>query len=722
MENRFGFRDVIVVVLLLAVLVMIGLAMVQFDRQYTVIRRIASTLEEQTASQARLEQALTRLNNRLERGEVAIGVATPQGTPAAPPADAQADAFPRLAAAVSQPEFTRGDWLVDAFASNPSKLTPLVSKDLYGRRIQNYIFDNLIVQDPDTFEYRGQLAESWDIEPNLEAWQAWVDAWLAEPITDAEIPAEIDALGDRLDADTVRGLIERMRTEGLTPAPFDSAEAFDAASSALNTGELAALYGELRRQEGRRYEDAIRQPDAPPAATYTFRMRPGAVFSDGTPVTSEDVVFSWDLLNNPAVDAHDERAFYDNIRAWEALDDRTVRFESREPHYLAFGFAGGRPVMPKHFYERFTPEQINTSSSLLMGSGPYRMAEPDEGWRPGTPIELVRNDRFWGPQPAFDRLVWKIINEPVARLTEYRNGSIDFLAAQPNQYQEMLNEPDLVERSHHSAVDTVPSGYAFVAWNQRRGGEPTRFADKRVRQAMTYLIDRDRISEEMMKGYARPANGPFEPGNPQRNPELDTRSLDVAKARALLAEAGYEDRDGDGVIEAPDGTPFEFTFTYPSGASYYDDIALFIKDTMAKAGILVKLEKLEWAVFVQRLDNRNFDAVILRWGGGAIESDIRQMFHSSQIANRGNNFNAYSNPELDVIIDQARKTLDRDERMALWHQAHAILWEDQPYTFMFTQKALRFVDDRVANIEAISSGLNDRVEWFVPGDAQRWTQ
>ncbi|MEM1208655.1 MAG: ABC transporter substrate-binding protein [Planctomycetota bacterium] len=713
MEHRFGFRDVVMVVLLLALIVMIGLAMVQFDRQYTAVRRIASTLEEQTASQARLEQALTRLSNRLERGDIAVGAAPTPGTPAIA---GDAAAFPRLAAAVAEPEFTRGDWLVDAFASNPSKLTPLVSKDLYGRRIQGYIFDQLVTQDPDTFEYRGQLAESWDIEPNLDAWQAWVDAWTGQPLTEEELAVEIDGLGDRLTIESVQNVAARMTPEGLDP-PIDVA-----ALSGADGAALAEAYAELRRAEGRRYEDAIRQPDAPPAATYTFRMRPDAVFSDGRPVTSADVVFSWDLLNNPGVDAHDERAFYDNIRSWEAVGDRTVRFESREPHYLAFGFSGGRTILPKHFYERFTPEELNTSSALLLGSGPYRMAEPEEGWKPGTPIELVRNDRFWGPKPGLDRLVWKVINEPVARLTEYRNGSIDYLAAQPNQYQEMLEEPDLVERSHHSAVDTVPSGYAFVAWNQRREGEPTRFADKRVRQAMTYLIDRDRISEEIMKGYARPANGPFEPGNPQRNPDLQTRQYDLAKARELLAEAGFEDRDGDGVIEAPDGTPFEFTFTYPSGATYYDDIALFIKDTMAKAGILVKLEKLEWAVFVQRLDNRNFDAVILRWGGGAIESDIRQMFHTSQIANRGNNFNAYSNPELDAVIDQARKTLDRDERMALWHRAHAILWEDQPYTFMFTQKALRFLDKRIANLQEISAGLNDRVEWYVPAGEQRWTQ
>ena len=133
-------------------------------------------------------------------------------------------------------------------------------------------------------------------------------------------------------------------------------------------------------------------------------------------------------------------------------------------------------------------------------------------------------------------------------------------------------------------------------------------------------------------------------------------------------------------------------------------------------------DKLEWAVFVDRLDNRNFDAATLRWGGGAIESDIRQMFHSSQIADAANNFQSYRNPDLDRIIDEARMTLDEAKRFKLWQQCHSILWEDQPYTFLFTQQALRFLDERISNIQEVTTGLNDREEWFVPEAAQRWSQ
>ena len=114
--------------------------------------------------------------------------------------------------------------------------------------------------------------------------------------------------------------------------------------------------------------------------------------------------------------------------------------------------------------------------------------------------------------------------------------------------------------------------------------------------------------------------------------------------------------------------------------------------------------------------------VLLGWGGGSIEKDIRQMYHSSQIADGADNFMSYSNPELDKLIDEARVTMDEKTRMKLWQKCHAILYEDQPYTYMFNSQSLRFIDKRIANIQKVTQGLNDRIEWFVPTDLQRWTK
>jgi peptide/nickel transport system substrate-binding protein len=141
---------------------------------------------------------------------------------------------------------------------------------------------------------------------------------------------------------------------------------------------------------------------------------------------------------------------------------------------------------------------------------------------------------------------------------------------------------------------------------------------------------------------------------------------------------------------------------------------LFIKDTLLEHGIIMQQDPQEWSIFIERVDGRAFDACALAWGGGAIEGDIRQMFHSSQIANGANNFTNYRNPELDRLIDEARRTIDEPQRMKLWQACHRILYEDQPYTFLLRRKSLRFIDKRFKNTQMVRVGMNDRTEWYVP--------
>ncbi len=692
MEKRFGIKDLVLIVLLVALLISVWLSMTQFDRQWEDVRQLKTQVGQLITEQAQTRNRVAELQGLIEQGvTVSSNTTADQGTVQVPPRDP----FERLKQAHNQPGYADGDWMIDAFGATVAKITPLASKDGYSRRIQNYVLEALIGRDPDTLEWIPHIARSWEIEDNSEAYHAYLEQTTAalnqkarddpsvyrEPL-DAAL-AELDPPPSQ-DSDDYRGLVDKVR---------------------------AAWVNKTIRED----------PDRPPAMTVTFHLRNGVVFSDGTPLTAHDVVFSWELLNNPKVDAAGERNFFDNVETYTAVDDYTVVFTMREPHYLAFSMAGGRAILAKHFYERFTPEQINTTPGLLFGSGPYRMSDP-EAWAPGKLLQVVKNERYWGVTPAFGKLIWKEITNDVARLTEFRNGEIDLFSANPEQYETLLKDETVVARSHHYAYDAIPSGYRYIAWNQKRGGEPTKFADKRVRQAMTFLTERQRIADEVLLGYAYVASGPFPKGSPQADPDLEPRPYNVEKGKQLLAEAGWMDRDGDGVLENAQGEPFRFKFTYPGSSDIYNRIVLFLKDSYARAGIVMELDPLEFSVLIQRLDNRTFDACMLAWGGGAIESDIRQMFHTSQIEGRANNFMSYSNPELDRLIDAARRTIDESKRMDLWRACHRILYEDQPYTFMNRGQSLRFIDGRIRNIQEITTGLNDRDEWFVPAPDQKWTQ
>lgn len=463
---------------------------------------------------------------------------------------------------------------------------------------------------------------------------------------------------------------------------------------------------------------------SPDGLTISFTLRRDVNFSDGVPLTAHDVQFTFDFIMNDVIAAPRQRAYLARINRVTALDDYRVEFVFNEPYFNSLQLAGTMSILPQHFYSRFIdePRVFNESRGLLLGSGPYRMLDP-ENWTPDQGrIELERNPRYWGPvDPSFDRIVWRVIENDSARLTTFRNGDIDVYGARPREYQRLLDDSSLMERSAHYEYMSPTAGYNYIGWNQARAGQQTPFADIRVRKAMSMLTDVNRIIDEIFMGYAEPAVSPFSPRSPQHDPANQPIAFDLERARALLAEAGFADRNGDGVLQDPAGNNFEFELTFFQDNEDTRRMVLFLRDIYARAGILMKPRPTEWSVMIENIQQKDFDAITLGWTSG-IEIDIFQMFHSTQAMEGGDNFINYSNPELDALIDAARSEVDESKRMALWQAAERILVEDQPYTFLFRRNTLAFVDKRISNLNETALGLNLMmvpVEIYVPTSKQR---
>lgn len=458
--------------------------------------------------------------------------------------------------------------------------------------------------------------------------------------------------------------------------------------------------------------------------TITFALRRDITFSDGEPLTAKDVEFTFNFIMNESIAAPRSRAYLSRMERVTALDDYHVEFVFKEPYFNSLQLAGSLEILPEHFYGRYLddPQTFNESRGLLLGSGPYRLSNP-EGWTPDKGVvELVRNPRYWGPvSPSFDRIVWRIIENDSARLTTFRNGDIDVYGARPREYKSLLDDEAITERSQNFEYMSPTAGYSFIAWNQERGGEKTIFADKRVRMAMSMLTDVDRVLEEIFLGYGQPAASPFMPGSAQHDEANQAVGYNIEKARELLLEAGFQDSNNDGILETPDGDKFEFSLTYFQDSDDTRRMVLFLRDLYARSGIIMKPNPTEWSVMVENIQQKNFDAITLAWTSG-IEIDIYQMFHSSQTVEGGDNFINYRNPQLDEIIDAARAEVNEDKRMALWHQAEKILVEDQPYTFLFRRNTMAFVDRRIHNLQKTGLGLNLMtvpVEVYVPAELQQ---
>jgi peptide/nickel transport system substrate-binding protein len=292
------------------------------------------------------------------------------------------------------------------------------------------------------------------------------------------------------------------------------------------------------------------------------------------------------------------------------------------------------------------------------------------------------------------------------------------------EYQTLKNDEQITKKSNNFEYMPPVVGYSYIGWNEYRSAKLTRFADKRVRLAMTYLTDVNRIINDIFLGYAEPALSPFSNLGKQHDHSLQAYRFDVEKAKALLKEAGYEDRNHDGVLENKAGQIFEFKLTYLESNEDTKRMVLLLKDLYARAGIKMIPFPQEWPVMLENLDKKDFDAITLGWTSG-IETDLYQIFHSAQAVSNGDNYISYKNSALDQLIDEARRTVDESKRMPLWQQAERIIYDDQPYTFLMRRKSLLFVDQRIHNLQMTKLGLNLGLlplENYVPKAQQKYTQ
>jgi peptide/nickel transport system substrate-binding protein len=518
--------------------------------------------------------------------------------------------------------------------------------------------------------------------------------------------------------------VEAFSTNIKTITPLISADAYAANVQSYVLESLISRNPETLEWEGLIAKNWQVSDDG---LVISFQMRDDVRFSDGAPMTAEDVVFTFNFIMNDVIQAPRERAYLEKIKEVKAKSQYEVVFTFKEPYFEALSLAGGLSIMPKHFYAGYLqePQKFNESKGLLLGSGPYRLNDP-KNWTPDKGnVELVRNERYWGDvQPPYNRLLWKIIQNDSARLTTYRNSDIDSYSARPVEYKALKGDAQIAAKSWNFEYMPPVVGYSYIGWNEERGGKPTRFADKRVRQAMTYLTDVSRIIKDVFLEYAEPALSPFSNSSKQHDIALQPYHFDLDKAKDLLKQAGYEDRNGDGVLEDAAGQPFEFNLTYFASNEDTSRMVLLLKDLYARAGVKLIPFPQEWPVMLENLDKKDFDAITLGWTSG-IETDLYQNFHSSQAKSKGDNFIGYKNPVLDGLIDQARRTVDEAKRMPLWRQAEQQLYEDQPYTFLMRRKSLLFVDKRIHNLQMTKLGLNLGLlplETYVPAAQQKYTQ
>src|SRR5216683_3946858 len=320
-------------------------------------------------------------------------------------------------------------------------------------------------------------------------------------------------------------------------------------------------------------------------------------------------------------------------------------------------------------------------------------------------------------RPYLSRIVYRVIPSQATIFLELKAKGVDYVSSLTGiQYARQTEYPAFRKAYHKFRYPG--SGYTFVGFNLK---DP-RFADLRVRQAFAHAINKQELIDGVRLGLAREATGPIRPGTWAYTDDVKRLPYDPEKAKALLAEAGWKDRDGDGLIEDQDGKPFTLTIRTNQGNDERKKIAELIQQRFKEIGIQVDIQLIEWAAFIKEfVKPRRFEVVVLGLGSGT-DPDQFVVWHSSQRGPDQMNRTGYANPEVDRLLELGRSSCVQEERVQYYHRIQQILAEDLPMIFLYTADALPVVAARVRGVSPAPAGiLHNFTEWFVPKQQQRYT-
>ena len=427
-------------------------------------------------------------------------------------------------------------------------------------------------------------------------------------------------------------------------------------------------------------------------------MRDDLTWSDGRPITAHDVVFSFQTIMNPKIPIPAMRSGTDQIRWIEAYDDHTLVFfhkNSSPVNVWNVNFA----IIPKHIYENSIGEDLTLAKSEYhqryerqpVCGGPYKIVKRERGQE----LVLERRDEWYmhnGKQvrrkPFFKQIRLRVIEDPNTRVLALKAGEIDECELTAETWQTQTTDEEFYSRNT-KATGQEWTEYHFI-WNCKTDY----FSDVRVRKAMSYAFDYQEMLKSHLYGLFEQANGPYHPDAwmaPKTPLQFYTQDLD--KAEELLDAAGWQDSDGDGIRDKRIRgrlVPFEFRLLCGQNPNAIR-IGEILRENLERIGVTCEVRPVEVTVWQQSQLDHNFHASFGGWGTGADPDLSINVFGTGE--NR--NYGEYSNQEVDDLFERTRLAFDRDERAAMFAKIHELIYEDQPYTWLYYRNSFYAFNKRL---------------------------
>jgi len=473
--------------------------------------------------------------------------------------------------------------------------------------------------------------------------------------------------------------------------------------------------------------------------TWTFKLRKGLRWSDGRPLTADDVTFTWRVIYDTNINNVVRDQFLIDGKPFVVtnLDDLTVRVVTPDIYAPLLEFFGAVAIMPRHVIEPAVKEKrfeaaygVSTSANQVVGSGPFRLKE----YKSGQHVLLERNPHFFGVDskgqrlPYFDNVIWLSVPDLNAMALRMLQGETDVHQfVRPDEIDRFQEEAKRGKFKLLELGTQIDPTYLWFNQNtniNKKTGQPIVapvklkwFRNQRFRQAMAHAIDRPSIIQSVYAGRAKPNYGFLSASNTRWfNPDTPQYPYSPEKAKALLAEIGIQDRNGDGILEDAEGNKLELTLITNAGNTIREKIGVFLQEDLKKLGVQLNFQRLDFRAVVERINaTYDYEAALLSFGGDSVDPVLNMnVLRSSGFTHAW--FPRQEKPStdwearIDELMIAQLKTLDFAERKKMFDEVQRIFGEQLPMISLIAPQAYAAVNTRLANIRP-SLVAHMRITW-----------
>ncbi|MCY4512472.1 MAG: ABC transporter substrate-binding protein [Bdellovibrionales bacterium] len=436
---------------------------------------------------------------------------------------------------------------------------------------------------------------------------------------------------------------------------------------------------------------------SPDGRTFLFRLYKGLKWSDGKPLTAQDVKFSLEAYKNPAYEGIRHISVLENIKGVKIIDDHTIQFITKKPHFKNFSIVSKMLILPEHIYR--VPEYHSLSkmdknpskaknikphlNRIIVGSGPYKFLQ----YQQGKILVLTRNQTWFGRkipsnkgQWNFKNIAFRFVSSRIDSFLRMQKGELDFVGLSAGEFVRDTFKAQKgveIEKIKYALQQSYSS---YIGWNLKN----PLFQDQRTRRALAHLLNRQFINEKLGFNLNKLSTGPWTSWSEYADSSVKPLLFNPKKASMLLQAAGWEDTNKDGILEKDfNGRRRDFSFTViaVNESSNLEKYLTIFQEDLKRAGIRLSIQFLGMTSMLAVFDERKFDAIFF---GDGFDVDIDpRPWHSASIKKGRYNYIGYSNSKVDRLIEEAEQQFDRKKRIKILKEAYRLIANEVPCLFVF---------------------------------------